>query len=195
MRKLDAATLKFCTVPNFVSLMRPLFGMAAVLFWWYGYLRTGFILGIISYTTDFVDGRLARRYNCTTAFGRYLDLMGDVITTQLIFITFTVQDMIPIWVTLIVVTRESYINVFRALLNELGSSIPTSKLGKFKTFTIGFSLFFTVLKVLTPSTAMSGLSFWFLVAAASFSLLSGVDYTIKAVKQFRMIHRKAVKVE
>jgi len=195
MKKLDPASLKFSTVPNFVSLLRPIMGMVAITLWWYGYLVTGFILGIISYTTDFVDGRIARRFNCTTAFGRYLDLMGDVITTQLIFITFTVQGLIPIWVTLIVVTRESYINVFRALLNELGSSIPTSKLGKFKTFTIGSSLFFTVLKVLYPSMAMNDLSFWFLVAAAVFSLLSGIDYTIKAIKQFRMIQSEAVKVE
>ena len=192
MNQQKASDLKFMTLPNFVTLLRPVFAVAAVVFWLHAYYWAGFIFGIFSYGTDFVDGKLARRFGWTTIYGKYLDILTDIIATQVIFITFTVQGLIPLWVTLIIIGRESYINVFRALLNELGSGIPTSQLGRIKTFAIGFSLFFTVLKFLTPSPYMSALSFLFLLAAVVFSLASAADYTIKSIHNLKRLKRNAV---
>ena len=56
--------------------------------------------------TDILDGFIARRFNLTTDFGRLMDPLADKLTQVSILITLCVQEVIPLWILLIVLLKE-----------------------------------------------------------------------------------------
>ncbi len=88
---------------------------------------------IIASLTDMLDGKIARKYNLVTDFGKFMDPLADklLVTSALICLIDTQQ--LPAWIVIIIVAREFIISGFRLIASDNGIVIAASYWGKFKT--------------------------------------------------------------
>ena len=91
------------------------------------------ILFIVAGITDGLDGLIARRMGMKTRLGLYLDPMADKLLVSCILITLSCYGLVPLWVTLILVSREFLINGLRAFYAAERVTIYSSYSGKLKT--------------------------------------------------------------
>lgn len=99
-----------------------------------------FVLGL----TDIVDGKWARQANRITPLGTFLDPVADKVLIGSAMISLSIQNRFPWWITILILTREIGITIFRISVIK-GGVIPASKGGKLKTFTQGFGVGFFML--------------------------------------------------
>lgn len=91
------------------------------------------ILFIVASITDFIDGRLARKYKQVTTYGKFLDPVADKILVLAALMGFVQLDICSAWVPLIVVTREFLVTAVRLMASTQGNVIAANIWGKIKT--------------------------------------------------------------
>ena len=88
---------------------------------------------IIASLTDFVDGYIARHYNQTTDFGKFLDPLADKLLTIAAMAMFCEWKVFPAWALMIVLTREFAVTGLRLVAVQKGNVIAAGWSGKVKT--------------------------------------------------------------
>ena len=88
---------------------------------------------IIASLTDFVDGYIARHYNQTTDFGKFLDPLADKLLTIAAMTVFCEWGVFPAWALMIVLTREFAVTGLRLVAVQKGNVIAAGWSGKVKT--------------------------------------------------------------
>ena len=88
---------------------------------------------ILASVTDFIDGYIARHYNQTTDFGKFLDPLADKLLTIAAMTRFCLWGVFPAWALMIVLTREFAVSGLRMVAGPKGKVIAAGKSGKFKT--------------------------------------------------------------
>ena len=84
--------------------------------------------------TDYWDGRLARRMNNLTAFGKLMDPLADKVLVCAAFVSFVaMQQIVPAWVVITIMTREFLVTGLRLLAASGGKVMQAGWLGKHKT--------------------------------------------------------------
>jgi CDP-diacylglycerol--glycerol-3-phosphate 3-phosphatidyltransferase len=136
------------------------------------------IVFAIAAATDWVDGRLARRWGVTTRLGAFLDTTADKLLVTTALIALVAVDRVSPWITLIIVGREFTILGLRAAVASGGRVMDTSMLGKWKA-TVQFVAI--ALAMLRPDVMIAGayLDEWAMVVAALVTAWSGIDYLLK----------------
>lgn len=129
-------TTSVWTLPNRLSLLRILFIPAIIVLIatqndHYQFISS--LLFIIAGITDGLDGLIARKMSMTSRLGLYLDPIADKLLISCVLITLTYYDMVPLWVTLTLVSREIIINGLRSFYATEGVTIYPSFFGKLKT--------------------------------------------------------------
>jgi CDP-diacylglycerol--glycerol-3-phosphate 3-phosphatidyltransferase len=142
------------------------------------------ILFLVAASTDWLDGRLARRWGVTTPLGAFLDTTADklLITTALIALV-AVHRGSP-WVALVIIGREFAILGLRAAVASGGGRFTTSMLGKWKA-TVQFVAI--AMAMLRPDVMIAGawLDQWAMVIAALVTAWSGLDYFLRFTSGLR----------
>ena len=90
---------------------------------------------IIAAITDYLDGKLARKHQLVSDFGKFADPVADKLLVLSAMICFVELGLMPAWICIIITAREVAINGFRLVCAGKGSVIAASYLGKFKTVT------------------------------------------------------------
>ena len=148
---------------NFLSIFRITAAFAIIPTIMYKLSWTTFVLFVLAAISDFLDGFLARKYNCCTKIGGVLDHIGDkllVCNTLILLILMmpTPYIVIPI---IVMIARELYISGLREFLGTQKIEMPVPKarfsMGKIKTTVqmisiTAFLLFFAVYSSITPTT-------------------------------------------
>ena len=98
----------------------------------YSYLWAAIIFAVAS-ITDTADGKIARKYNLVTNFGKFMDPLADKLLVCSAMICLVDLKLIPVWVVLIIIAREFIISGFRLVASDNGIVIAASYWGKFKT--------------------------------------------------------------
>ena len=88
---------------------------------------------IVASLTDFVDGYIARAYNQTTDFGKFLDPLADKLLTIAAMCMFCQWGSFPAWALMIVLTREFAVTGLRLVAVQKGNVIAAGWSGKVKT--------------------------------------------------------------
>ena len=88
---------------------------------------------IIASLTDLLDGKIARKYNLVTNFGKFMDPLADKLLVCSAMIALVGMDRIPSWIVIMIIAREFVISGFRLVASDNGVVIAASYWGKFKT--------------------------------------------------------------
>lgn len=104
------------------------------------YIALGIYL--IASFTDLIDGKIARKHDLITRFGKIMDPLADKILVSAGFIMLTGSGIIPAWITFIVIFRDLLVSAIRSFGEDKGKVIAASWPGKVKTATqmLGISL-------------------------------------------------------
>lgn len=93
------------------------------------------IFAIASYT-DHLDGKIARKNNLVTTFGKFADPLADKILVLSAMLMLVEMQKLPAWIPIIVLTREFVISGYRLIAVEKGGKVIAANIwGKIKTFT------------------------------------------------------------
>ena len=124
-------------LPNKLTILRAImipFFLIAML--WsaipYGNWVALVIFGLAS-LTDMLDGKIARKYNMITNFGKFMDPLADKLLVCSAFIAFVDIGRIPSWIVIIIIAREFIISGFRLVAANNGIVIAAGIWGKMKT--------------------------------------------------------------
>ena len=110
--------LRVILIPFFVVFM--LFDIALVIF-------------CVASLTDMLDGKIARKYNLVTNFGKFMDPLADKLLVCTALICLTSMNRLNVIVVLVIIAREFIISGFRLVASDNGIVIAASYWGKFKT--------------------------------------------------------------
>ena len=88
---------------------------------------------IIASLTDFLDGYIARHYNQTSDFGKFLDPLADKLLTIAAMTMFCEWGVFPAWALMIILTREFGVSGLRMVASQKGTVIAAGWSGKVKT--------------------------------------------------------------
>lgn len=97
-----------------------------------------FVLGSI---TDYLDGKIARKNNLITNFGKFIDPLADKVLVLTALVIMVEIGKIPAWIPVIVLMREFAVSGYRLVMaSSKGEVIAASKWGKIKTSTQMFAI-------------------------------------------------------
>lgn len=83
--------------------------------------------------TDMLDGKIARKYNLVTNFGKFMDPLADKLLVSSAMIAFVELSRIPCWIVIVIIAREFIISGFRLVAADNGIVIAAGIWGKIKT--------------------------------------------------------------
>lgn len=83
--------------------------------------------------TDLLDGKIARKYNLVTNFGKFMDPLADKLLVGAAMICLVEMGRLPAWIVIVIISREFIISGFRLIASDNGIVIAASYWGKFKT--------------------------------------------------------------
>ena len=132
---------------------------------------------IIPSLTDMLDGKIARKYNLVTNFGKFMDPLADKLLVCSALICMIELGQLPAWMVIIIISREFIISGFRLVAADNGVVIAASYWGKFKTV---FQMVGVVLLILNIE-ALSVITSLVIWIALIFTVVSLVDYIVKNI--------------
>jgi CDP-diacylglycerol--glycerol-3-phosphate 3-phosphatidyltransferase len=136
------------------------------------------IVFLVAAATDWVDGRLARRWEVTTPLGSFLDTTADKLLVTAALIALVAVDRASPWLSIAIIGRELALLGLRAAVATSGAHLEASLLGKWKA-TVQFAAI--ALVMFRPDVTIAGvyLDEWALAVAAIVTVWSGVDYLVR----------------
>lgn len=129
---------------------------------------------IVASLTDFVDGYIARHYNQTTDFGKFLDPLADKLLTIAAMCMFCEWGVFPAWALMLVLAREFAVTGLRLVAVQKGNVIAAGWSGKVKTA--------STMVGLCAMMALPGINWlnWLVIAVIVVTTVySGVEYFIQ----------------
>lgn len=183
-------------LPNKLSLLR-IFLIPVMLFFYLAtFVPYGKIIAIVIFIfaslTDFLDGKIARKYNLVTNLGKLLDPIADKLLVMSGLLLVVVDGTIPhpygVIIAIIIIGRELLISAFRQIAASQNVVMAADMFGKIKTFTqdiaipLLFLVSFLTFDIAINQTALLVLqivSYAGIGLATLFTILSGANYIIK----------------
>ena len=127
--------------------------------------------------TDFLDGKIARKYNLVTNFGKFMDPLADKLLVCSALICLIQLESIPAWVVIIIIAREFIISGFRLIASDNGVVIAASYWGKFKT---AFQMLTVIVLILNiPNKVFIILGTVLIYVSLALTVISLIDYIAK----------------
>ena len=120
-------------LPNKLTIFRCILIVPFVALLLNGYDLFATIIFVIASLTDLLDGKIARKYNLVTNFGKFMDPLADKLLVCSALICLVEMGRLEAWIVCIIIAREFMISGFRLIASDNGSVIAASYWGKFKT--------------------------------------------------------------
>lgn len=141
------------------------------------------ILFIIASITDFVDGKVARKYNMVTDFGKMIDAISDKLLTNTLIVVLTAENMIHPIIAVIIIGRDIIVDSIKMLIGNKGKAVAAIPIAKYKTASLMVGLTLKLFYDLPFSLIPVRISDYLLVLASVLSIISGAKYYVMA-KEF-----------
>ena len=147
----------------------------AILYWGFpGSNYAALVIFIAASLTDMLDGKIARKRNLVTDFGKFADPLADKMLVTAAMLWFVEAGRMPAWALLIVVCREFAVSGLRMIAADKGKVIAAGWSGKVKTAS---TMVCIILMFLFPGIAL--LDGFCVGVITVTTLYSGVEYFVK----------------
>lgn len=130
---------------------------------------------IVASLTDLLDGKIARKYNLVTNFGKFMDPLADKLLVCSALICLVAMDKIAAWMVIVIIAREFIISGFRLIAADNGVVIAASYWGKFKT-TFQMIMICLLIVDIEAIRVLTVIVTW---TAVVLTVVSLVDYLVK----------------
>jgi CDP-diacylglycerol--glycerol-3-phosphate 3-phosphatidyltransferase len=130
---------------------------------------------IVASLTDLLDGKIARKYNLVTNFGKFMDPLADKLLVCSALICLIEMGRIPAWIVIVIISREFIISGFRLIAADNRVVIAASYWGKFKT-TFQMVMICLMIADIEAISLLTGIVMW---VALVLTVVSLVDYLVK----------------
>jgi CDP-diacylglycerol--glycerol-3-phosphate 3-phosphatidyltransferase len=134
---------------------------------------------IVASLTDMLDGKIARKYNLVTDFGKFMDPLADKLLVCSALIGLVELELLPAWIVIIIIAREFIISGFRLIASDNGIVIAASYWGKFKTVFQMFMVIVLILNQYLENPVLLVIGTILIVAATLLTVISLIDYIWK----------------
>ena len=132
---------------------------------------------IVASLTDLLDGKIARKYNLVTNFGKFMDPLADKLLVCSAMICLIQTGQLAAWIVVIIIAREFIISGFRLIASDNGVVIAASYWGKFKTT---FQMLMVIVLILNIQMSFFQILGKILTyAALILTVVSLIDYIVK----------------
>ncbi|MBQ2775374.1 MAG: CDP-diacylglycerol--glycerol-3-phosphate 3-phosphatidyltransferase [Clostridia bacterium] len=182
-------------LPNKLTVVRmilaPIYLLLMIIEFPFHYL-VALIVFAVAAITDSLDGKIARKNNQITTFGKLVDPIADKMLTTAALLAFMQEGWCSIWIVMIVLTREFAVTSVRLIASIQGVAIPANYWGKAKTVSqMVFTILIMFMAQLDESFSLFANFGWFTLARVSNILLwitailtvvSGITYLINGKK-------------
>ena len=161
--------LRVCMIPFFVVMLLLNGGENQT----YRYIAAAIF--IVASLTDMLDGKIARKYNLVTNFGKFMDPLADKLLVCSALIGLVDLKQLPAWMVIVIISREFIISGFRLVASDNGIVIAASYWGKFKTTFQMISVILLIVRI-PALTVLTQICVW---TALVLTVISLVDYIAK----------------
>lgn len=133
------------------------------------------VVFILASVTDLIDGKLARKYNLITNFGKLMDPLADKLLVTAALVCFVQMGLADVWAVVIIIAREFLVTSVRLIAAGSGTVIAANMWGKVKTNSQIIAVVVVMLcGILNLSSVIGYVFVWI---AALFTVISGIHYT------------------
>lgn len=178
-------------LPNKLTVLRIIltpFYLAAMLIEFPYHYFVAVAIFVIASLTDMLDGKIARKRNMITNFGKLCDPLADKMLTTAALLAFMDLGLCNIWIVMVILTREFLVTSFRLVASSQGVVIAAGIWGKLKT--VSQMVFSILIMLAVPFVEMFVLNFevFSLVSnvllgiTAILTVVSGIKYIVDGVK-------------
>lgn len=129
--------------------------------------------------TDLLDGKIARKYNLVTNFGKFMDPLADKLLVCSAMICLIEKGVLASWVVIVIIAREFIISGFRLVASDNGIVIAASYWGKFKTV---FQMAMVIVLIMDLGGAFDVIGQALIWIALALTVISLIDYVAKNVQ-------------
>lgn len=135
------------------------------------------VIFCVASLTDMLDGKIARKQNLVTNFGKFMDPLADKLLVCSAMICLIEQGKLAAWIVLIIIAREFIISGFRLVASDNGVVIAASYWGKFKTVSHMAMIILLILDIRHPvMQILTEIVVW---VGLALTVISLVDYIWK----------------
>lgn len=134
------------------------------------------ILFVVASLTDLLDGKIARKYNLVTNFGKFMDPLADKLLVCSAMICLIEMNKLDAWIVIVIISREFIISGFRLVASDSGVVIAASYWGKFKTV---FQMAMIIVLIADLGGFFDMLGTVLVWAALALTIISLLDYVFK----------------
>ena len=174
-------------LPNKITLFRviliPFFIVALMVPQIPGNKWIALVIFIVASLSDMADGKIARKYNLVTDFGKFMDPLADKLLVCSAMIALISLGKIMAWVVIIIIAREFTISGFRLVAADNGKVIAASMWGKVKTTVQMIMVIFLIADLGNEFVGAAGaihvIEMVLIYAAMLLTVISLVDYILK----------------
>lgn len=169
-------------LPNKLTIVRVLLIPFFVFFMMTDYLGEmskwiALLIFVAASLTDLLDGKIARKYNLVTNFGKFMDPLADKLLVCSALICFVELGVLPSWIVIIIISREFIISGFRLIAADNGLVIAAGYWGKLKTV---FQMIMIILLIADlPFAGMVWIEQAVIYIALLLTIISLIDYLQK----------------
>lgn len=167
-------------IPNLLTISRILLVPVFIIFIINNEFDKALLIFIIAGLTDSIDGLIARLFNQKTQLGAYLDPAADKLLLTSAYITLAIKNILPNWLSVIVVSRDVIIllGIVVLVLMNKEVKIKPSIISKITTALQILTVIFVILTAGAPSAVILPL----IVLTTVFTIASGIDYIYRGIK-------------
>lgn len=126
--------------------------------------------------TDLLDGKIARKYNLVTNFGKFMDPLADKLLVCSAMICLIEMDKLAAWIVIVIISREFIISGFRLVASDNGIVIAASYWGKFKTV---FQMAMIIVLIMDLGGVFDMIGTILVWIALALTVISLMDYVLK----------------
>ena len=142
-----------------------------------------FVVFILASLTDMLDGKIARKYNLITNFGKIMDPLADKILVYSAFCLMIEDHTMPSWMLIVILLREFAVSGMRTVAAANGIVVAAGMSGKIKTVLQMIAVPLLIIRSVHP--LLQALATIFLWASMVMTVYSGIEYIVQNKQVFK----------